>query len=440
MMLWAYAKFQELQHQFPGIKVLTVPLRGVIFLLDTVLAAMLLCTWVLSFGIFSKLKRCLRRDDKPVPRAICFLSQEGFTVAPTRIRTYFFSRHVARLGIRTKVVAFWDDIYRFDHLPDRPIFGVERVVIALRVTHQLLADPPAAIVQQRPTYDLITTWALHWLRGTPVIFDIDDWIGDYTWFYPIRIRSVLPWCRSLASACVVSSERLEQELSPYFTRCVKIPTFVDTEVFRPRKTLRPSKEVVFGWNGTLFQEFMHDALMLMIRTFAGACDRLGHEVSVTLEIVGTGGYFDKIEEALAAKYASYPICFKGWLDPRTMAEYLDGIDVGLYSLTLADIRADSEEATFILSKSPTKVFEYMAKGIPTISTRLGEVAHFIDHGVTGFCSDEVDDLTEAFVRLATDPELRANMGSAARKQCVDHYSMDAAGAMLAGLITEVCGV
>jgi len=429
----------RLEARFPTIRLLTDRLREAVHLADTALAALLVLSWMLSYGVFAKLAG-MRGKVKPATGAVCFLSQEGFTVAPARIRTYYFADRVARLGIPTSTLAFWDDIYRFKHLPDRLVFGVEHAVVALRAAHRLLANPPVAIVQQRPNYDLITSWALHWLRGTPVIFDIDDWIGDYMWFYPVRMRKVLPRFASLASACVVSSKRLEEELRPFFPRLVKIPTFADTDAFQPRKSSKPSAEIVFGWNGTVFQEFMYEALLLMLRAFCRACDRRSDVTPIAFEIAGTGAYLAEVEKALASEFAGYPIRMKGWVDPRTMAEYLDGIDVGLYSLTMAKQGAQSEDARFILSKSPTKVFEYMAKGIPTISTRLGEVANFIQPGVTGFCSDDVDELAEAFEKLARDPGLRARMGTAARQLCVDQYSMAAAAATLADVITQVSDI
>jgi glycosyltransferase involved in cell wall biosynthesis len=300
--------------------------------------------------------------------------------------------------------------------------------------HRLIADPPAVIIEQRPTYDLLTTSIVRWLRGTTVIFDIDDWIGDYTWFYPLRVEAVLPRFRSIASACIVSSTRLERELAPIFPVTVKIPTYVDTKVFRPREVERSSPEVVFGWNGTLFQEFMFESLSVMLKAFSLACDRLGGSTAIAMEIAGTGDYFPKLEELLAKDYSEYPIRIKGWLDPRTMSEYLDTIDVGLYSLVVTDARRGTAEETFIVSKSPTKVFEYMAKGIPTISTRVGEVGSVIEQGVTGICSDDIASLCDGFVTLATDPELRKRMGVASRTLCEQRYSMTTAAQQLLDVI------
>lgn len=428
-------RVRALQSRFPLAGAAIERLKAIVFVADSIAAAVIFLAWLGTVGVWHKLRWRPRTAAAPTA-AICFLSQEGFTVAPTRIRSYFFAERVAALGHRTEVFAFWDHIFRFDHLPDRPIFGVERALVAIKAIEHLLAEPPAVIIEQRPNYELLVTWTMNWLRGTPVVFDVDDWIGDYMWFYPVRVARVLRHCGTLASTCIVSSGRLERELSPFFRRTVKIPTFVDCDVFRPRDGGPNPKEVVFGWNGTLFQEFMYEALVVMIEAFARASDRLAGTVPVVMEIAGTGDYYQQIEKLLASEYSRYNFRLRGWLDPRKMADYLDGIDVGLYSLKLTEKRRGTEEEVFIVSKSPTKVFEYMAKGLPTISTRVGEVAAFIEPGVTGYCSDDVDELCGFFVALAQNQELRQHMGETARQRCVERYSMDAAARMLVEAVAD----
>jgi glycosyltransferase involved in cell wall biosynthesis len=439
----AFLRYEDLKKRYPLFKALTIVPGWALHLTDTALAGLLVGGWVGAKAISRFAGPAAPRGSTRAGTAL-FLSAEGFAVAPTRVRSYGFAKQVDRAGVPTQVLAFWDDIFRFEHLPTRILFGVERALVALRAAEDLLDDPPAVIVQQRPGYDLITSWAVHWLRGTPVVFDIDDWIGDYNLFFPIRVRDVLPRCGKLAVVCVVSSERLAQGLAPLFRRVVQIPTFVDVEAFQPRREPKATGEVVFGWNGTVFQDFMFEAVLLMLRAFCRAHDQLAGSVPVRLEIAGTGAYLSKIQALLESKFAGYPITIMGWLDPRTMGEYLDGIDVGLYSLKEKDRYQSAREARevsdFLRSKSPTKVFEYMAKGIPTISTRLGEAARFLEHGVTGYFTDDEGELAEAFFALARDPALRARMGAAAREQCVAKYSVEAAGRAFADVLSELSNV
>jgi len=421
----------------PVVDVLARPVGWVVKGADTAVACAVVAGWA---AVRLAAPRAQSKAANPTrAREVCFLSYEGFAVAPTRVRTYYFADQVARAGVPTRVLAFWDHVFHYEHLPPRMLLGVEKALAAIRATEQLLADPPAALVQQRPHYDLITGWMLHRLRGTPVIFDIDDWIFDEPWFFPLRLRYVYRWSRSRVSACVVSSEPIEQELRPVFSRVVLLPTFVDVAMFHPRASPPAPREVVFGWNGTLFQDFMLDALIEMLRAFKRACERLDAAAPVRLEIAGTGGFFVDLAKILAEEFAETPITIKGWVDPRAMNDYLDGIDVGLYSLKepVGDTAEDRHASRFMRSKSPTKVFEYMAKGIPTVATRFGEVGRFLEDSVTGFCSDDPEALTRAFVALAKDAGLRERMGAAARALCVERYSLDAAGRTLAGLITEV---
>jgi glycosyltransferase involved in cell wall biosynthesis len=426
----------------PALAALARPVGWIMKGADSAVAGALVAGWALARSTPLWPWPQPRPPDAPDParsREVCFLSYEGFAVAPTRVRTYYFAEQVARAGVPTRVLAVWDHIFHHEHLPPRLMLGVERALAAIRATGILLDDPPAAIVQQRPNYDLVASWMLHRLRGTPVIFDVDDWIFDDSFFFPFRLRHAYRWSRSMVDVCVVSSAPIEQEMRAIFPRVVLLPTFVDVAMFRPRSGSRASREVVFGWNGTLFQDFMLDALLVVLRAFARAWVELDGAVPVRLEIVGTGGFFESLGEVLATELAGVPIVVKGWIDPRTMNEYLDGIDVGLYSLKepAGDDAKARHAARFLRSKSPTKVFEYMAKGIPTISTRFGEVARFLEDGVTGFCSDDGEALTRAFVALAKDAALRERMGAAARKLCVESYSLETAGRTLAGVIGEV---
>jgi glycosyltransferase involved in cell wall biosynthesis len=429
--------YWKVKNLHPVVEMIARPAGWIVKGADTVLAGALVGGWALGRMLVPP-----PRAEKPAHAgAVCFLSYEGFAVAPTRVRAYYFADQVARAGVPTRVLAFWDHVFHYDHLPPRLLLGVEKALAAIRTAELLLADPPAAIVHQRPNYDLITGWMVHRLRGTPLIFDIDDWILDEPWFFPLRLRHVYRWSRAMVSVCVVSSDPLEQALRPLFgsTRVVQLPTFVDVAMFRPRATPHASREIVFGWNGTLFQEFMLEPLLEMLRAFRRACGQLDVSTPVRLEIAGTGGFFDELAEILETEFAGAPIVIKGWVDPRAMGEYLDGIDVGLYSLKEpgGDTAADRHASRFLRSKSPTKVFEYMAKGIPTISTRFGEVGRFLEDGVTGFCSDDPEALTRAFVTLARDAALRERMGAAARELCVEQYSLEVAGQTLANLIAEV---
>jgi glycosyltransferase involved in cell wall biosynthesis len=75
--------------------------------------------------------------------------------------------------------------------------------------------------------------------------------------------------------------------------------------------------------------------------------------------------------------------------------------------------------------TPVALIEAMAAGTAVVSTNVGGVPDLIEDGVTGLlvAPRSVDDMADALVRLANDPELRSRLGMAARRAVVS-YSAD----------------
>lgn len=377
---------------------------------------------------------------------VLFLTAEGEAVAPARIRCYRFAEELRRRGHEAEVFSFWQDIWHIEGIPPRRHLAIERIAAALKAYDALKDRAFDVVYQQRPTYDLATTALLHWTRGTPVAFDIDDWIFDYEVLRPYRVHRVLAHLRRLSETCVVSSELLREAVSGHFNHVHLLPTFVDTNAFRPRSA-RPPGPVVFGWNGTVFQDFMAESLRLLIDAFADAAGRVGGRADVVLDLVGQGSYLPEVERWFRAKYPGLPVRVRGWIEPSRMNEYLDGIDVGLYALSTPKYdpaalyaRGGGQvfvDQLFLRSKSPTKVFEYMAKGLPVVSTSTGEAGHTVEDGQTGFVCDSREALAVAFERLALDESLRQAMGQRARARAEERYSLAHAGEALESILMSV---
>lgn len=70
------------------------------------------------------------------------------------------------------------------------------------------------------------------------------------------------------------------------------------------------------------------------------------------------------------------------------------------------------------------VTEAMAAGLPVVGERRGGIAEQIEHGVDGFLCTTEDEFVEKLQLLATDPQLRFEMGMKARKKAVAHFGLD----------------
>lgn len=76
--------------------------------------------------------------------------------------------------------------------------------------------------------------------------------------------------------------------------------------------------------------------------------------------------------------------------------------------------------------SPLKIFEYMAVGLPVVAPSLPRLHRLIEHEREGLLYDAQDPrgIDQALIRLA-DPDLRRQMGAAARARVVRDFSWEA---------------
>jgi glycosyltransferase involved in cell wall biosynthesis len=89
--------------------------------------------------------------------------------------------------------------------------------------------------------------------------------------------------------------------------------------------------------------------------------------------------------------------------------------------------------------TPVAVLEAGATGLPVVSTRHGGIPEVVIEGRTGLLVDEGDwpGMAQAMSTLAGDPQLAAQLGSAARQHVQEHFSIDRSIARL-WQIVESC--
>jgi glycosyltransferase involved in cell wall biosynthesis len=95
---------------------------------------------------------------------------------------------------------------------------------------------------------------------------------------------------------------------------------------------------------------------------------------------------------------------------------LHRIDIGLYPLT---------KSPWSLGKGGLKTLQYMAAGIPTISTDFGTVQDFITDQKNGCLVNQQDDWINAVLKITSDSVFRENMISSARQTVEEGYSVSA---------------
>ena len=278
------------------------------------------------------------------------------------------------------------------------------------------------IVDQRPNYHTFATLIYHWAFGIPIWFDIDDWIFEQ-WIYlpPLRIRWLMPLLMISAQGCIVSSEHLHREVSRYSSVVVTVPTFVDDQLFTDRPMPSTREGVRFTWMGTVFDEDSLQNIYFILRAFKATWNRLRKPLQLEC-LVGFNPlatlYEERLRQVMRDEFDGLPIHMNPWIPPEQIPDFLQTVHVGLYVLVNSN--------DFQLSKSPTKLFEYMATGRPVIATTLGEAARYIRPGIDGLVARSLEDFSEAVIHLANNPEIITEMGNQARKQVEFRYNSRAA--------------
>lgn len=76
-------------------------------------------------------------------------------------------------------------------------------------------------------------------------------------------------------------------------------------------------------------------------------------------------------------------------------------------------------------KSFFKVLQYMAAGLPVVAQRMESTADLIEHGVNGFLAEAPGEWYEHLRTLVERPDLREQMGGAARATVIERFSLEA---------------
>jgi len=141
--------------------------------------------------------------------------------------------------------------------------------------------------------------------------------------------------------------------------------------------------------------------------------------------------FDEITSKISS-LANRNIIYRGVMPPDSIPEYLDTVDVGLFILT--------KSTKYNRSKSPTKLFEYMAKGLAIISSPVGESKKIIADGKNGLIASNSAELIKKALMLAKDRKLIHKLGVNALRAAREKYTLSVLGKQLAAIIQEETSV
>lgn len=367
-----------------------------------------------------------------------FVGLSGRNYPYVRVRCYGFAAELEKQGVRTSVLSFRDhlsgglsELEMWDR-GDRAKLGMNA-----RAFVRLLGERPGLLYIQKIHYHAAAPYLYSRLRKVPFVLDYDDWdegiecLFKRPWlnkffFGHARYSDILRSVARRAAACVVSSHYLLERISKFNEHVVLIPTGVDTHLCAPRAPRRGDGKVVFGWTGVVWGEMMLENMVFMLDCFKAVAAR---HPRVALRIAGGGQLMPRVKDLIARDYGRLDIEVLDWTPYERMPEFLAGIDVGLLPLI-------QKGNPWVESKSPTKLFEYMAMGLPTVASRVGELNYILSDGEDGFLAAGRDEFGERMLLLARDSELRTAVGNKARAKIIARYDMRELGMQLFRALCE----
>lgn len=395
------------------------------FILFAVLALLLLVLFAV-FKIWFSLIPVLK--DR---RKITFITPQNYNYPSARVRCYDFAEVLKRENFSCQVLAY-DNLLimrgRNDPIPEE-MADMRKLVVNLVAFFRLLFwDTSSVYYIQKVKYNALAPYLVSLIKKVKLVIDLDDDEFSSPVFDFFPSRNLLKIIAKKDGIGVAASKQLQELMQDFLPEVFFIPTVVDLKKFRVAgKAAAHPGQVVFCWSGIVFGPPVLENIEYIMECFKKISENFSN---VLLRLALRGPLLDLFLESREKNYKECNIELVDWLPIDKMSDFYNSADIGLNPLI--------RDAPFTRCKSPTKLFEYMACGLPSITHNIGEARFIIKDGENGFLADNQNDFIKKMEILLKDSGLRESMGQKARIAVEEKYSLKSINLSLLKVI-ESCG-
>ncbi len=237
-----------------------------------------------------------------------------------------------------------------------------------------------------------------------IIFDFDDAIY-------LHSQAKTKILTTLADVVIVGSHRLYDWASKFNRNVYLIPTSVYFDIYsRHTKSYdAASQTVVIGWVGNVVAHY--DNLKILVPVFEKLVSK---KLDFKFILVGSLGsekvysLFNSIK-GLEVEFVDT----LNWSDLEEVPRIIQRFDVGL--MPLLDTEWNRGKCAF-------KAIEYMACGVATICSAVGESNYLIKDGINGFLAKDAKEWYNKLELLILNKEIRKKLGKNGQITIRDNYS------------------
>lgn len=355
---------------------------------------------------------------------ILFITREGYDLPGARIRCYNFAKELLKRGMDCEVLSFSDTLGAKDGMNESKMRVWDKIKYNYLAFRKLIRNKETIFFLQRFNYHSFAPYLASFFNKNKIVLDLDDWEMRedpkyYLGFYPSSKAHY--FTRNIARHslfCISASRYLQEFLRKFNKNVYYLPSGVDTQAFKPAVKELNNDKIVISWIGTFHRKEYIENIGFAIDCFSRLRKKHSH---IYFEIAGDGIYKDALKKLINRTNDTH-ILLKDWIIPDKVPEYLNTIHIGILPV--------AKDTKFNRAKSPTKLFEYMAMGIPTVSTSIGEALNIIEDGVNGFLAKTKEEFIEKIGGLIENAGLRRNIGEKARQSVVHSYALEILGQRL----------
>ena len=327
-----------------------------------------------------------------------------------------------RIGLVPPKEAFWN-------FRELPTFLLNDAFEA--AAQHTIGEAAPAFVYQR--YSLNNYAGIRIARrfGVPFVLEYNGseiWMGRH-WGHAVTYEEISIRIEQLnltaADLIVVVSRAMRDEVVARGVAAEAVlvnPNGVDAERYQPdidataiRQRFGLGGRTVIGFIGTFGPwhgaEVLARAFVLLLRRDRSLAGR------VRLLMIGDGARVGEVRRILVDGGAMDATVFTGLVPQEEGPSYLAACD-----LLVSPHVPNPDGSPFF--GSPTKLFEYMATARGIVASNLDQIGEILQHGRTAWLvpPGDAEAVADAIRRLIDDQELRTNLGAAARREVLAHYT------------------